>query len=156
MRKYKKNVLELCAQKEEHIYFGSDRFEQLAFTHGLPYSGPDPGRPKNLKSEPSLWRWISKLNEKGPDPGPLLLPLTLRFGQECQKLQWNMRRHVIKLSAPPNLPQKYKRKFQPAALYLDWQSHPHAAKSFVVLRGVSRVLRGVPPLKTGPKICPPL
>ena len=29
----------------EQIYFGSDRFEQLCFTHGLKWFGPDPKRP---------------------------------------------------------------------------------------------------------------
>jgi len=38
---------------DDHIYFGSDRFEQMAFTHGWDWVGPDPTRP-SVKS--SLWK----------------------------------------------------------------------------------------------------
>eukprot|EP00747_Dinoflagellata_sp_TGD_P067414 gnl/TRDRNA2_/TRDRNA2_155265_c0_seq1.p1 gnl/TRDRNA2_/TRDRNA2_155265_c0~~gnl/TRDRNA2_/TRDRNA2_155265_c0_seq1.p1 ORF type:complete len:255 (-),score=43.80 gnl/TRDRNA2_/TRDRNA2_155265_c0_seq1:112-876(-) len=31
--------------REEMVFFGSDRFEQLAFACGLPWYGPDPSRP---------------------------------------------------------------------------------------------------------------
>jgi len=31
--------------REEMVFFGSDRFEQLAFVTGLPWLGPDPSRP---------------------------------------------------------------------------------------------------------------
>lgn len=27
---------------DDQVYFGSDRLEQLAFTHGLPWRGPNP------------------------------------------------------------------------------------------------------------------
>jgi len=35
--------------QSEMIFFGSDRFEQLAFATGLPWSGPDPARPASAK-----------------------------------------------------------------------------------------------------------
>ena len=31
---------------DDQIYFGSDRLEQMAFTHNLPWVGPDPHRAK--------------------------------------------------------------------------------------------------------------
>jgi|EP00945_MAST-04E_sp_MAST-4E-sp1_P001255 2-hydroxychromene-2-carboxylate isomerase len=34
---------------EGQVYFGSDRMEQLAFTHELPWYGPDPERPSIAK-----------------------------------------------------------------------------------------------------------
>ena len=36
-------------EDEEHVFFGSDRFEQLAFVAGLPWLGPDPKRPSVAK-----------------------------------------------------------------------------------------------------------
>lgn len=35
--------------RDEMIFFGSDRFEQLAFVSGLPWYGPDPARPTAAK-----------------------------------------------------------------------------------------------------------
>ena len=34
---------------DDQIYFGSDRLEQFAFTHGFPWYGPDPTRPTVAK-----------------------------------------------------------------------------------------------------------
>jgi glutathione S-transferase kappa 1 len=31
--------------EDKELYFGSDRFEQLACIHGIPWYGPDPSRP---------------------------------------------------------------------------------------------------------------
>jgi 2-hydroxychromene-2-carboxylate isomerase len=37
--------------KAEQIFFGSDRFEQMAWSCGLPYHGPDPSRPTLLAAK---------------------------------------------------------------------------------------------------------
>ena len=34
-----------AAHAQEHVWFGSDRFGQMAFTIGKPWYGPDPSRP---------------------------------------------------------------------------------------------------------------
>ena len=42
-------VLTLPGQEEdEQTFFGSDRLEQLAFSAGLPWLGPDPRRPTTV------------------------------------------------------------------------------------------------------------
>lgn len=34
-----------ASTEDEQVYFGSDRFEQMAFVNAWPWMGPDPGRP---------------------------------------------------------------------------------------------------------------
>ena len=41
-------------QPPPQVFFGSDRFEQLAFTMGWPWHGPDPQRPTATTANPKL------------------------------------------------------------------------------------------------------